>query len=403
MNKKTLALYGGVPIRQKMMPGRRLFGEAELAAVSNVFQQAWNDDRDFSYQGLEEERYTSDFCAFQKEKGYADAVATGTAAIFVSIQSLQLPPGSPILVSPVTDPGSLMGAILLGHPLVIADSIPDNFNIGPEQFEKAINGNVKAAILTHLGGHPLEMDCIMEIANAHDIKVIEDCSQAHGAYFNERRVGCFGAIGVFSTMFSKAHATGGCGGLIYTQDEGLFRKIRYSADRGKPLPCENHNQKNPAFNHFPALNLNLDEISCSIGRVTLGKVDQRMHRRREITKRIDDALSDCKAVNPSKINLISVPSPFFHTIRVDPSRLIVSKKEFCQALLAEGIDINPDYRFVVSEWPWITSYLQTPTPTPNATKFRETSFNLLFHERYTENDVDDVIKAIIKVDSCLSQ
>ena len=100
MNKYTLALYGGVPIRQKMMPGRRLFGEAELAAVSNLFQQAWNDDRDFSYQGLEEERYTSDFCAFQKEKGYADAVATGTAAIFVAIQSLQLPPSSPIL-SPI--------------------------------------------------------------------------------------------------------------------------------------------------------------------------------------------------------------------------------------------------------------------------------------------------------------
>ena len=403
MNMDALALYGGVPVRQKPMPGRRLFGEAELAAVSDLFHQAWKDDRDFSFQGIEEERYTADFCAFQKEEGYADAVATGTAAIFVAVQALHVQHNSPIIVSPVTDPGNVAGPILLGHPLIIADSMPGQFNIGPEQFEKAITENVRAALLTHIGGQPLQMDRIMEIANGHGIKVIEDCSQAHGACFNGRRVGCFGDIGVFSTMFSKAHATGGCGGVLYTQDDGLFRQIRYASDRGKPLPDENLDPKNPAFNHFPALNLNLDEISCVIGRVTLGHVDQRMHRRREITQRIDVALIDCKAVKPSEINPASVPSPFFHTLRVDPLRLTVSKKEFCRALLAEGIDINPDYRFVVAEWPWITSYLPAPAKTPNATKFRETSFNLLFHERYSNEDVDDVIKAIIKVDSCLGQ
>ena len=212
MDKKTLALYGGKPIRKKRMPGRRLFGGEELEAVTNLFELAWDDDQDFGFQGIEEERYTNAFCNFQKEDGYADAISTGSAAIFVAIQALHLPKNSPILVSPVTDPGSVTGAIILGHPIVIADSMPNSFNIGPEQFEAAITDNMHAAILTHLGGIPLEMDPIMEIANAHNIMVIEDCSQAHGAYYNGRRVGCFGVIGAFSllVMLNQIFFLSGC-------------------------------------------------------------------------------------------------------------------------------------------------------------------------------------------------
>jgi len=108
-------------------------------------------------------------------------------------------------------------------------------------------------------------------------------------------------------------------------------------------------------------------------------------------------------VKPCENNPLSISSPFFHTLIVDTRNLIVSKEEFCRAITAEGININPDYRYVISEWPWITSYLHAPVQTTNATKFRDTSFNLLFHERYSNDDVSDVIKAIKKVDSCLSR
>jgi dTDP-4-amino-4,6-dideoxygalactose transaminase len=80
-------------------------------------------------------------------------------------------------------------------------------------------------------------------------------------------------------------------------------------------------------------------------------------------------------------------------------KLKVSKKEFATAVAAEGIGINPDYRYVVSEWKWIKKYLRYKADTPNAVDFRERTFNLLFNEQFTDEDVEDIIKSILKVET----
>ena len=402
MNRAELAINGGPKVREEPMPYRKLFGENELEIVKRVFQDSWREGVDFGYQGKYEKMYTDEFCNFQGG-GFADAVSSGTAAIYLSLKALEangdIRPGSNVIVSPITDPGGVAPVIIAEMNPVIADSRSNSFNIGPDEFEEALTPNTRAAILTHAGGHPIDIKPILEIANSKGIKIIEDCSQAHGALYKGKRVGRFGDIAAFSTMFSKNHATGGCGGLVYTESENYYWLIRSLADRGKPFHSPDFDPKNPSEFLFPALNFNLDELSCAIGLSTLSKLQETIDRRYEIARKIDASLERSSVVFPCQPQLDCKPSLFFHTVEVAVDKLRVSKKEFVEAVAAEGIWINPHYRYVVSEWKWTLRYLQSKRNTPNAIDFRNRTFNILFTEQFTDAEIEDIIKGILKVES----
>ena len=389
-------------MRQKPLPGRKFFAEEELRIVTQVFEDSWQRGVDFGFQGRYEKLYTDAFCKFQGG-GYADAVNSGTAALFVALSALEIDRGSEIIFSPVTDPGGITPALLLGYKPVIADSTPGSFNIDPEKFQTKISKKTKAAVITHLGGIPVDMNPLIEIARSKGISVIEDCSQAHGALYHGKKVGRFGAIAVFSTMFSKIHATGGCGGLVFSEKLEYHQRGRSFADRGKAFFDDDFNSKEPGKNLFAALNLNQDELSCAIGLSTLGKLESIINKRIEIINKINKGIEKCKAVYPIRTSDFGVPSPFFLTVGIDETQLNVPKFDFAKAVAAEGIWINPDYKFVVSEWNWIQKYLPAGTNTPNATSFRENTFNILFNERFGDADISDIVKCILKVENALAR
>ena len=396
-SKNSLAINGGNKIRNEPMPHRKQFGRDELNAVIEVFEDSWHNKIDFGYQGKYEQLYTDNFCAFHGG-GYADAVSSGTAAIYLALKTLDLPEKSDVIVSPVTDPGSISPIILQNLNIIVADSQERSFNIGPEEFKAAITPNTKCAIITHTGGIPCEIDIITHIAHEYGIKIIEDCSQAHGAIYKDKRVGCFGDISVFSTMFSKNHSTGGSGGVVYTRNEKYYWKIRALADRGKAFDSESFDPKNPSDFLFPALNFNLDEISCAIGVSTLSHLETTIKIRNQIVNEINKFIRETSCLFPVIQPPDSVLSPFFLTVGVCVEKITVSKEEFATAIIAEGIDINPHYKYVVSEWKWLKPYLQKQTIAPNAVDFSNLSFNILFNEKYTNNEIDSIKKSITKVE-----
>lgn len=397
---EILAVNGGKPVRSTPMPSRRIFDEAVFRAIQSVFERSWEKGVDFGFQGETESHYTRAFADFQGG-GFADGVSSGTAAVYLSLCALDIETGSDIIVSPVTDPGGINPVIFAGMNPIIADSSPDSFNIDVDEFRKSITPKTRAALLTHIGGHPIDMDPITTIAKDRGIKIIEDCSQAHGTLYKGRRVGCFGDVAAFSTMYRKMHATGGCGGVIFTKNEDIYWSIRSLADRGKPF-------RNPAFDLyspynpreflFPALNFNLDELSCAIGISTLARLQETIDKRYDIVQKIDRALEKSSIISSCRYRNDCIPSLYFHTVKVDIGKLKVSKTAFAEAVAAEGISINPDYRNVVAEWPWIKKYINHKV-TPNATKFREETFNILFNEMYEDPEIEDIIKSILKVES----
>ncbi|HUC48147.1 MAG TPA: DegT/DnrJ/EryC1/StrS family aminotransferase, partial [Xanthobacteraceae bacterium] len=391
-----LAIHGGERVRKTPMPPRLALGEREREMVISVLDYYRERNLDPGYEGHFEKLYTRAF-AEMMGGGYADAVATGTSALYIAVAALDLPKGSEVIVSPITDPGSLAAIVLNGLKPRLADSAPGSYNIGVEQFAERITPNVTGALIVHAGGQVAEIDKIVEIAHAHGIKVLEDCAQSHGALLRAKPVGNFGDIAAFSTMYRKAHMTGPSGGVVYSKDPELFRRAVAHADRGKPRWREDFSDRDPSNYLFPALNHNTDEISCAIGLASLARLRSTIITRlafvSDFVARLVDSSSVCSPYPFSPTN-----SPFFYQVMVDCDAITCSKIEFAEAVRAEGIDLNPHYRFVVSDWPYIRPYLADDFDVPNAHDICNRSFNLYLNERYGEREARDIVKAIVKVE-----
>ncbi len=392
----ALAIHGGERVRQTPMPPRLALGDGERTMILAVLDYYRERNVDPGYEGHFEKMYCRAF-AEMMGGGYADAVATGTSSLYIAVAALDLPKGSEVLVSPITDPGSLAAIVLNGLKPRLMDCKPGSYNVGPEQFAERITSNVTGAMIVHAAGQAAEIDKIVEIARARSIKVIEDCAQSHGALLRAKRVGTFGDIAAFSTMYRKAHMTGPSGGVVFTKDLELHRLAVAHADRGKPRWRDDFSDRDPSAYLFPALNHNTDEISCAIGLASLARLRSTIIGRlafvSDFVARLVDASEVCTPYPFSPTD-----SPFFYPVMVDCRAITCSKIEFAEAVRAEGIDLNPHYRFVVSDWPYIRRHLADDFDVPNAHDICDRSFNLYLNERYGEREARDAVKAIIKVE-----
>ena len=380
------------------MPTRYSYGEDEIKAISDVIEYYKEKDEDPGYQGYFEEKFCSEFSSFMGG-GYTDAVATGTASIFVALQALQLPKGSDVLISPVTDSGPLNCIILLGLNPVVVDSAEGSYNINLEQFKKRITSNTSALLLVHTGGEPvLDTKLIVQEAHRNNIKVLEDCSQATGALIDNERVGVFGDIAAFSTMYRKNLIAGSSGGLVFTRDKDLYHLALAYADRGKQTWRTDLNQNDPSSALFPALNMNTDEISCAIGSASLNRLQDTIDKRVEFLNYFIPLLKESsKVCTPYNFNKNF--SPFFFPIFVDTSKLICSKIEFSKELSTKGVGNNNHYGCVISEWEWAKKYYQDSYKAQNAVHVRDNSFNLFLNEKYTIENANDIVNTIVEIEN----
>ena len=315
MPKSQLAIHGGTPIRTKPWPPRALFGEEEKQAVIDLFDQAIASGTAFGYEGPTERAYCEEFAEFLGG-GYVDAVNSGTNAVYVALRALNPEPYTEIIVSPITDQGGVMPVPLLNCIPVVADTAPGSFNVGPEQIEAAITPLTSAIVVAHIMGEPADMEGIMAVARRHNIPVVEDCAQAHGAKLNGQYLGTFSEVSAFSTMFGKHHATGSQGGLVFTKDEDLYVKIRQASDRGKPfgLPAG-------STNTMATLNFNLGDLGAAIGRVQLKKLPQIVGKRQEVAKAIIAGIEDIAAVSAPEQLPGAEPSYWYLRLRVNEEHL----------------------------------------------------------------------------------
>lgn len=386
------------PLRKQPMPPRHALGIAEKSMIAEVI--AWYQERgaDPGYQGHFEELFCDTFVQMMGG-GYADAVATGTAALFVALAALNLPKNSEVLVSPITDPGTLSAIILSGLKPKLLDTKENSFNTGLEQIKTRLDDKTSCVLLVHAAGQPIiAMDEIVKFCHQRGVKVLEDCSQAHGAKSAGKLIGTFGDIAAFSTMYRKASVMGPTGGVVYTSDESLYFNALAHADRGKPIWQKDFDDRNPTQFLFPALNLHSNEIACGIGLASLKRLPQTISKRITFLKSLTEQLTKksqvCKPYGVSDDD-----SPFFYPIFVDRNRINTTKTEFAKAVRAEGISLNPHYRYLVSDWPWIRSYLVDDFQCENARRVLDVVFCLYLNEHYGQQEVADIVAAIVKVEN----
>ena len=391
----SLAIDGGTPVRTRPMPAREAFGPAEEAELFACIRHYRSLGQDPPYNGKWHQLFSNAFAEFQGG-GHALPVSSGTGAVYVALAALGLPQGSVVLTSPVTCAGVIGAIHALGFRPKVVDSAVDSLNIDAEQVIRRIDDDVRGIVITHSGGEPVDVPSIIRAIGSKNIAVLEDCSQATGASINGEKVGTWGHIAAFSTMYRKNLAAGASSGLVYTKDFALFRQALSLSDRGKPLWRLDLNLNDPGNVLHPALNWNSSEMSNAIGLASLRRLDDTNKRRRDF---LDGLFSKLKARDsvcyPGQFH--EGFAPFYYPLFVDPKRVPVSAERFALAVQAEGIPLGAKYGCVVNTWPWTEDLVTDSFVPKNAVSTRDRSFNLHLHENYGHQEADDIVAAIEKV------
>lgn len=225
---------------------------------------------------------------------HAIALANGTVSLELALAVLDIGPGDEVVTTPRTFIASASCAVMRGAVPVFADVDLDSQNITAESIERVITPRTRALILVHLAGWPCEMNRILELAAGRRIAVIEDCAQAHGAEYEGRPVGGFGTFGSFSFCQDKIITTGGEGGMLLTDDEGLWSRAWSFKDHGKSYEAVYRREHAPGFRWLHesfGTNWRMTEMQAAIGRAQLKRLPEWVERRRRNAAGIAAGLS----------------------------------------------------------------------------------------------------------------
>lgn len=224
------------------------------------------------------ERSFADACGVK----HGVACCNGTAAVHLALEALEIGPGDEVIIPAFTLVVSASMVCLTGATPVLVDVRPDTWCIDPDQLARRITPRTRAIMVVHMYGHPCDMDVILRIAKDHDLAVIEDAAQAHGATYRGRPVGGLGDVGVFSFYANKILTTGE-GGMLVTQDESI-------AERAALL-------RNQAFgeerfvHHHVGFNYRMTNVQAAIGLAQCEQLAAKVQRKREIARRYDELLA----------------------------------------------------------------------------------------------------------------
>ncbi|MFC6619047.1 DegT/DnrJ/EryC1/StrS family aminotransferase [Deinococcus radiophilus] len=212
---------------------------------------------------------------------HAIALHNGTLALELALQAFGIDSGEVITTSR-TFIASASAAVMRGCVPVIADVDRDSQNVTAETIRPLINERTRAIIPVHLAGWPCDMDSIMALAEEHGLIVIEDCAQAHGAFYKGRPVGSIGHAGAFSFCQDKIMTTGGEGGLLALKDEEVWKRAWAFKDHGKSYDAVYNREHPPGFRWLHesfGTNWRMLEVQAAIGRLQLRKLPEWIRQR----------------------------------------------------------------------------------------------------------------------------
>lgn len=246
------------------------FSEEEADAVRDVVLS----NKVNYWTGQECREFEKEFAAWAGTE-HAIALANGTVALDVALQALGIGAGDEVVVTPRTFLASVSSIVNRGAVPVFADVDRDSQNITADTVRAVLTPRTRALICVHLAGWPCDMDPIMELASEHDLKVIEDCAQAHGARYKGRSVGSIGHIGAWSFCQDKIMTTGGEGGMVTTNDRELWSKMWSFKDHGKSWEAVYEREHAPGFRWLHesfGTNWRMMEMQAVIGRIQLRRM-----------------------------------------------------------------------------------------------------------------------------------
>jgi len=238
--------------------------------------------------GEEVTSFEKEFAKFCEVK-FAIGVGSGTSALFLALKSLGIKKNDEIITVPNTFISTAYAISYTGAKLVFVDVEEDTLNIDYTKIEEKITDKTKAILPVHLYGHPADMNPIMEIAEEHNLKIIEDVAQATGSEYNGKKLGSLGDVAAFSFYPTKTLGAYGDGGMIVTNDSKIAEKIEL---------LRNYGQLKKYHYIIEGFNSRLDEIQAAILRVKLKRLNQWNDLRRKNAKIYNESLKNTDVILP---------------------------------------------------------------------------------------------------------
>ena len=365
-----------------------VFSEEEIDAVASVLSSGkvnyWTGDVGKQF----EKEFAGHFDA-----DHAIALANGTVALDLALKALHIGPGDEVIVTPMTFLASVSSIVNAGATPVFADVDLDSQNIDPAAADSVISSRTRAIMCVHLAGWPCEMTAILELAKKHDLAVIEDCAQAHGATYEGKSVGSFGDIGAWSFCQDKIMTTGGEGGMVTTNSEELWSRMWSLKDHGKSYDAVYNREHPPGFRWLHesfGTNARMTEMQAAIGRVQLKRMPEWHARRLGIANFIWDAARELPG-----LRVPEVPSHVEHAaykayVFVRPESLISGwdRDRIMAEINAAGVPCFaggcPE---VYLEKAFDGTGFRPRERSPNARQLGETSLMFLCHPTLKDDDV----------------
>ena len=261
-----------IPVYQPSLTGN------EKKYVNDCLDSNW-----ISSKGKYVSLFEKEFAKYVDVK-YATGVCNGTVALHLALIALGIGTGDEVIVPTLTYIASVNAIVYTGATPVFVDSLPDTWQIDPEEVRKSITPKTKAIMAVHLYGHPCEMSVLKEIADEHRLFLIEDCAEAIGSKYQGHHVGTFGDVATFSFYGNKTITTGE-GGMVITNDKTIFDRVVHFKGQGLAKYRE-------YWHDVIGYNYRMTNICAAIGLAQLEQIDKTLTKKRQIAELYQQLLHD---------------------------------------------------------------------------------------------------------------
>lgn len=330
-----LAIQGGAKVRSEPFPAYRTIGQEEKDAVTQVLDSGilsaylgcWHD----KFMGGPQIRDLEAEWATFFGTNHAIAVNSNTSGLIAAMGAIGLEPGDEVIVSPYSMTISASAPLFYGGIPVFADVEDQTFCLDPESVARAITPRTRAIIGVDIFGHPIQAGLLRELADKHDLYLIEDCAQAPGATLSDKYCGTLGHIGVFSLNYHK-HIHCGEGGVVVTNDDGLAERLQLIRNHAEAVVEAKgvHDLTN-----MLGYNFRMTEMEAAVARSQLRKLPSLLKKRQENCHYLAEKLGEIPAITPPHIRPDATHAFYLQAFRFDSAEAGIDRNGFIDAVKAE--------------------------------------------------------------------
>lgn len=374
------------------------FTEEEAFAVSNVLLS----NKVNYWTGQECREFEREFAQFADSK-YGIALANGTLALDLALKGLGIGAGDEVVVTPRTFLASASSIVTAGAVPVFAEVDADSQNITAESVRAVMTERTRAIICVHLAGWPCDMDPIMALAHEHELFVVEDCAQAHGAEYRGRAVGSFGDVGCWSFCQDKIMTTGGEGGIVTCNDRDLWSRMWSFKDHGKSWNAVYERDHPPGFRWLHesfGTNWRMTEIQGVLGRIQLARMSDWRNARQTNAQVIWDTASTLPGLRVPQVPQYVEHAAYKCYVFVEPEKLIDGwdRDRILNTIVESGVPcFSGSCSEVYLEKAFDDTGWRPDVPLPVAHALGQTSLMFLVHPTLTNDEIAKTCRVLTAV------